>query len=58
VGGEQVDHPLKPVSTTTSDQKVGRAADAQRRPRAQIDALVDLRFAVFAERSEVLFEAR
>ena len=58
VGGEQVDHPLKPVSTTTSDQQIGRATDAERRPRAQIDPLVDLRFTAVAERAEVLFKAR
>ena len=58
VGGEQVDHPLKPVSTTTSDQQIGRATDAKRRPRAEIDSLVDLRFAAVAKRAEVLFEAR
>jgi hypothetical protein len=58
VGCEQVDYPLKPVSTATSDHKVGRAADAKRRPRAQIDPFVNLRFAAFAERAEVLFEAR
>ena len=34
VGGEQVDHPLKPVSTTTSDHQIGRTTDAKRRPCA------------------------
>ncbi len=58
VGGEQVNHPLKPFSTTTSDQQIGRATDAKRRPRAQIHPLVDLRFAAVAECAEVLFEAR
>jgi hypothetical protein len=58
MGGEQVDHPLKPVSTTTSDHKVGRAADTQRRPRAQIHPLVNLRFPAFADCAEVLFEVR
>ena len=58
VGGEQVDHPLKPVSTTTSDQQIGRATDAKRRPRAQIHPFVDLRFAAVAEGAEVRFEAR
>jgi hypothetical protein len=34
VGGEQVDHPLKPVSTTTSNHQIGRAANTKRRPCA------------------------
>jgi hypothetical protein len=58
VGGEQVDHPLKPVSTTTSDHQIGRATDAKSRPCPQIDPLVNLRLAAFAEGTEVLFEAR
>jgi hypothetical protein len=58
VGGEQVDHPLKPVNTTTSDHQIGGATNAKRRPCPQIDPLVNLRFAAFAEGTEVLFEAR
>jgi len=58
VGGEQVEYPLKPVSTTTSDQQICRPADAKRGPGAQIDPLMDLRVTAFAEFAEVLFEAR
>jgi hypothetical protein len=54
---EQVEGPLKPVSTATSDQEVGHTADAEDCPGAQIHPLVDLRLAPYLKAAEVRFEA-
>ncbi|MCW8985093.1 MAG: hypothetical protein OQK55_07095 [Thermoanaerobaculales bacterium] len=56
MGSEYVEGPLKPVSTATSDEKVGQATDAESRPGSQIHTLVDLWLTVFPKISEVLFE--
>jgi hypothetical protein len=58
VGREHVDRPLKPVSTATTDEEIGQATDAERRPSPQVDALVNLGFTVFLCGSEVLLEIR
>jgi hypothetical protein len=56
MGREDVEGPLKPVSTTTSDEKVRQTADPETRPGPQIYALVDLGFPAFPNTSEVLSE--
>jgi hypothetical protein len=58
MGRENVNCPLKPVSTTTSDEEIGEATDAKGSPRPQIDALVNLGLSVLLNSSEVLFEIR
>jgi hypothetical protein len=56
MGREEVQGALKPVSTATSDQKIRRTADAESRPRPQVDALVDLGLTGLPERSKVFLE--
>ena len=56
MGGENVESPLKPVSTATSDEQVRQSTNPESRPGPQIDALVDLRLTVFPDTPEVLFE--
>jgi hypothetical protein len=58
VGRKQVDNPLNPASSATSDQEVGLPTDSERRPRTQIHPFVDLGFAAFAKIPKVLFETR
>jgi hypothetical protein len=56
MGGEHIKSPLKPISTTTTDEKVSQAADSESSPGSQIYALVNLRLTIFPNTSEVLFE--
>jgi hypothetical protein len=56
MGREEVQGALKPVSIATSDQKVRRTANTERRPRPQINALVDLGLTGLPERSKVFLE--
>lgn len=56
MGGEDVEDPLNPVSTATSDEKVGQATDSESRPRSQIHALMDLGLTVLPNTPEVFFE--
>jgi hypothetical protein len=54
---EQVEGALKPVSTTTSDEKVTGTSHSESSPRAKIDPLVNLGFAGLLETPKVGFEA-
>jgi hypothetical protein len=56
MGGENVECPLKPISTATSDEKVGLTTDPEGRPGSQIYSFVDLRLTVFPDTPEVHFE--
>jgi hypothetical protein len=56
MSGEHVKGPLKPVSTATTDEKVGQTTYSEHRPRSQIHAFVDLRLTIFPDTPEVLFE--
>jgi len=56
MGGKKVDHPLNPVTSTTSDEEVSLAADTQSRPGAQIHPLVDLGLTALSEIPKVLLE--
>ena len=56
MGGEDVKGPLKPVSTTTSDEEVSQTTNSESGPGSQIYTLVDFRLTVFPNTSEVLFE--
>jgi hypothetical protein len=58
MGGENIEGPLKPVSTATTDEQVGQATDPESGPRSQIYAFVDLRLTVLPHTPEVLFEIR
>jgi hypothetical protein len=56
MSGKDVKSPLKPISTTTSDEEISQTTNPESRPRSKIYAFVDLRFTVFPNTSEVLFE--
>ncbi len=58
MGGKQVENPLEPVSTATSDQQVGNATDAETCPGSQVDPIVDLGIASLAKIAQVLSEGR
>jgi hypothetical protein len=56
MGCEHVKGPLKPISTTTSNEEIRQTADPESGPRAEIDAFVDLRLTVLPDASEIFFE--